>query len=416
MSRLANFYLRALLAIVAVLVGAATSNAAVPPLPACSWPFEATGSGITNFATPDTNATYWIMPFDTGRWASMAIQGAYPQARFFNFSTYKANGSAITTIIDADIHPDPGSTNPFATAVANGPYNYTLQIGAGITGGSANSLPVTGSQLVFVVYRVYAADAGLDRTGGTGVPNVSLVGHDGKVQRLRPCPFAAAETSLGNMIVLLAANRLTQGASFLQQFLDAAYQRGLTGGICNPATPGPAPVLFGPPALNPNFFPNPQTTYLETAGFCFQANKIVVVRGRAPVFPNTYLGGSVFQPAFDGAIQLRYWSMCNNDSVVPYPVIACQADFETKLDNNQTYTYVVSNDQAPPPWLPASATWLQWGDISVPKNLIYRNILPENFKPVDDYRPTGVFCDEAVFIEQGWQGCFAAAGITVTMQ
>jgi hypothetical protein len=338
--------------------------------------------------------------------------GTYPRVRFFNFSTYTATGSAISTIFDADIQPDPGSTNPFATPVANGPHNYTIQIGAG----SANSLRVAGSQLIFVVYRVYAPDAGLDRAGGAGVPIVSLVGHDGRVQKLRPCPFAAAESSLGNMIVLLATSRFVGAANFLQEFLIAANQRGLITGICNSATPSPLPVLFGPPALNPNFFANPQTTYLETLGFCFQANKIVVVRGKAPVFPDTYLGGSVFQPAFDGPIQLRYWSMCNNDSVIPYSVIACQADFETKLDNNRIYTYVVSNDQVPPPWLPANATWLQWGDTGVPKNLIFRNILPENSKSVGDYMPTGVFCDEALFIEQGWQGCFTAAGISLTTQ
>ena len=34
-------------------------------------------------------------------------------------------------------------------------------------------------------------------------------------------------------------------------------------------------------------------------------------QGKSPGFPNTYplppLGGSVFQPAFDDQIQLRYW-------------------------------------------------------------------------------------------------------------
>jgi hypothetical protein len=53
------------------------------------------------------------------------------------------------------------------------------------------------------------------------------------------------------------------------------------------------------------------------------------------VFPDTYDGFSVFKPAINGAIQLRYWSMCNNDQTFPLPVVACQADWATKLDRRQ---------------------------------------------------------------------------------
>jgi hypothetical protein len=60
--------------------------------------------------------------------------------------------------------------------------------------------------------------------------------------------------------------------------------------------------------------------------------------GRALVYPNTFLGGSVLEPAFDGQVQVRYWSMCNNDGVFPYPAIGCQSDFQTKLDQSQFYT------------------------------------------------------------------------------
>jgi hypothetical protein len=42
------------------------SSAAVD-VPMCSWPLETTGMGLTNVAYPDTNATYWTMPFDSDR-------------------------------------------------------------------------------------------------------------------------------------------------------------------------------------------------------------------------------------------------------------------------------------------------------------------------------------------------------------
>jgi hypothetical protein len=66
------------------------SRAATPLLHTSSWPFEVTGQGLSNVATPDTNATYWVMPLDTSRWQAVVINGTYPNARFFNFNTYSA--------------------------------------------------------------------------------------------------------------------------------------------------------------------------------------------------------------------------------------------------------------------------------------------------------------------------------------
>jgi hypothetical protein len=163
-------------------------------------------------------------------------------------------------------------------------------------------------------------------------------------------------------------------------------------------------VDFEIATLGADFFPNRETTYLETPGFCFQTNKAVVVKGRAPVFPNTYNLESIFDPAppfpENSMIQLRYWSMCNNDRKLPYPVVACQPDFATKIVSDQqnpaiyTYTYVVSADPAPPSWLPENATWLPWGATDLPKNLIFRIILPEDPSTLSrDYYPHGIFCE-----------------------
>lgn len=393
-------------------IGACSSHAAVPRLPVCSWPFESNGHGLTNIATPDTHATYWVMPLDTAHWRAMVVHGIYPATPFFNFTTYTATGSLIDTLFDADIAPDPGSTNPFQTSGASGPENYTITISAGKPG-AGNFLSSAGTPLVWVVFRVYLPDKGLDATGGAGLPAVTLIDTGGNTHVLQPCPFAEAETSLGGMIILLRANGFTDAANFVQRILTLATQFPPGISSCSAGPPGPTAVPFAM-APGPEFFPNPQTIYLETSGFCAQANKIVVVRGKAPVFPNTYMGGSVFQPAFDSQIQLRYWSMCNNDNVIPDPVVACQADVMTNLDANQFYTYVVSHDPAPPPWLPAGATWLPWGATGIPKNLIFRNVLPENnFIVGGDYVPIGAFCDQAQFIAQGWQGCFAAAGLKV---
>jgi hypothetical protein len=107
------------------------------------------------------------------------------------------------------------------------------------------------------------------------------------------------------------------------------------------------------------------------------------------------------------------------------------------------------NPPQPPDWLPPDATWLPWGSRDVPNILILRNILPDSsfhqsvqaaeaagctfdnesgasvpYKDIVDagqcahgvmgaYYPVAVYCDTALFIAHGWQGCFAAAGIAV---
>jgi hypothetical protein len=416
MSYLGHVLSRMCLAISAMVLGIPVAYAAVPLLPVCSWPVESTGQGILNVATQDTNTTYWFMPIDTNRWKSVVIQATYPNARFFNFATYSARGLLIDTLFDSDIVPDRGRSNPFAIATRSGSKrdSYTVAIGASNVG-SSNFLSVGGNRLAFLVYRVIVPDQGLDRSGGVGVPAVTLVAQDGSMRRLPPCPFAAAASSLGNMIPVLIASGFTEAAQFIQGILAAANQQTSPTVNCIVSPLGrQVPVAFGP-APGTDFFPNPPTAYLQTPNVCFQPGKIVVVRGRALVYPNTYLGGSVSQPAFDDQVQVRYWSMCNNDGPFPYPVIVCQSDFQTRLDQDEFYTYIVSSDPAPPSWLPVDATWLPWGPTNIPITLIFRSIsFTPGYSPVPSaYQPAAVLCDETLFVAQGWQGCFIAAGVKV---
>ncbi|MBV8735885.1 MAG: hypothetical protein JO007_01240 [Alphaproteobacteria bacterium] len=410
MNSWADQLIRVCLAVLFLTLTISVSQTAAPLLPVCTWPFESNGQGFTNVATPDTNATYWVMPVDTSHWKTVIIHGTYPKARFFNFSTNAANGFPIGSIYDAEIAPDANSWNPFAAPAGSGAEEYTVNIGA--SAGRGTNFLHAGGGFAFVVYRVYLANPGFDRTGGVGLPAVSLEDFSGRITTLQPCPFAAAETSLANLILLLESNEFTDAAKFLGNILALAHQSPL--GTCKPTQAGPSLVAFSPTVPGGDFFPNPQTIYFQTPNLCYQQNRVLVLRGRAAVYPATYTSppGSVFQPAFDDQIQLRYWSMCNNVGVIPYPAVACHADAMTNLDADQFHTYVVSNDPAPPPWLPAGTTWLPWGPTSLPITLIFRNILPENgFTPAGNYQPTGVFCNEATLISQGWQGCFAAVGI-----
>ncbi len=426
----------------AVAVLQFSARAQVAPL--CSWPLETTGSGITNVAYPDTNATYWTMPLDSERWKSVVISGTYAQARFFSFTSYVAKGSVADngSLYDVDIKPDAGSTNPFVTT-ESGPHNYTITAGRSDSPESSNFLPFGNTRLVWIIYRVYVPNKGLDRQAGVPLPTITLVGRDGEPHTIPACSARNDPDALANL-----------GRDLLRQGLDirAALSELLTDS--NPGITGqqascqPTPLISWIPENTGGYFPNPANKYIAIPGLCFRPDQILVVRGKGPSFPDTYNGGTIFEPP---GLDMRYWSVCNNNQRAPYPVVACKADYQTALDESGHYTYVVSAPESPrmqtPSWVPADATWLPWGSKTSPNILLLRNMLPEpafthsiqaaiqagcvvdneqGTSPTRDevvkagecahrvmkaYYPRAVYCTKQVFINEGWKGCFAASNL-----
>jgi hypothetical protein len=366
----------------------------------CSWPVKVSGQGITNVAFPDTDATYWVMPIDTTQWSAMVIKGQFPKSRFFSFVTYLGKGGAVDSIIDANIEPDAGSTNAFMLPGSTGEaQNYTVTIDANATD-STNHIHWGNTGLAFVIYRIYVADKGSSEEAGVPLPEVALVNSSGQASPIQTCPSFLPATQLPGLSTLLE---------------DVIAAKG--GGKSCPGNQAPqAEVTFTLNSTPGRFFPNPATKYVAARGLCFQPGKIIVVRGQAGVFPDTYNDSSIFQPAIPGAIQMRYWSMCNNDEVLPGPVVDCQADHATALDDQGFYTYIisasVSGAAAPPSWLPEGSKWIPWGNPAVSKALLFREMLPmPSFSLTGSYLPKAVYCDQDLFIREGWQGCFQAAGV-----
>lgn len=180
-------------------------------------------------------------------------------------------------------------------------------------------------------------------------------------------------------------------------------------------------ATFVDPASTSGLFPNGDNKYLG-AGLSYQPGRLVVVRGKAPNFPDSRAG----QPPTDPAQQVRYWSMCQNDLVTPYPVVACAADFQTRLDADGYYTYVVVAPEDLPAQMDSSVTVLPWGSTQVAKKVLFlRNMLPsESFYPqsiqasqdhagdpattMGPYYPVATYCTTAVFAATGAAGCFGA--------
>jgi hypothetical protein len=240
-----------------------------------------------------------------------------------------------------------------------------------------------------VVYRVYLPNEGLDPTGGAGLPDVRLVNESGDATKIVTCanpgPSQAALDTVNNF--------------------DRPVQ-----------PPPPTPIFIRPAQSSVNLFPNPDNVYVATT-VSYQPGRVVVVRGKAPTFPDTRHGVLI-----TGDEQVRFWSMCTNELRKPYPVTECSADDETSLDANGFYTYVISTPEDRPADTPSTAgsTWLDWGATDVPVLLLLRHMLASSsfaqsathVEPgtlaadvMGDFAPHGMYCEKAAFEQGGAAAC-----------
>ena len=414
---------------------------AQPAVP-CSWPLETSVDSLLNVAYPDTNAIYWTMPIDTSLWRGMVITGRFPATRFVSFTSYDTKGAAIEGLLDYQIQPDRDSRNPYdpgKAAAAGGAgvsgSSYTVVVDQDARAPKGGNHLQLGPGLGWVIYRIYVPNNGQNQQGGVDLPSVSLVGRDGSLHPLAPCPTSDPASF---------AQNYPEAAAALQAIIAAA---GSTGGGSAPCAPDQ--VAFAIPSITGGYFPNPANKYIAAPALCYEPGRVIVVRGKAAVFPDTYNGKPVWQPPGQFAkVDMRYWSMCNNNQEKPYPVVQCASDFQTSVDDQGYYTYIVapSDDGKPPAWLPGGATWLPWGSKTAHNILIFRNMIPAAsfHQSVQDalaagctfdnsstpvpygniadasacaagvmgaYHPSAVYCDQQLLVDQGWQACFAAAGV-----
>lgn len=430
--RIIRFVVSPVVFALAFLCSAGVSTAQSLPTPTCAWQFEWTPTGPGNWFWPDTGNRWWYMPIDP-QWQTVTITAKYPKARFFSFAVY--DGAPASTgladhLFDAQIMPDAGSVNPFAApdsngGSTNGSQNYTMTITRTDTkvGNTLQLHANTG----WLLYRLYLPNAGEGSIGGTPLPSISITDASGRPTPLPPCPVS---------------NRQSELAALQPQFIPALLE--------NPPRTPPVPdqIQFSPvPSPPARFLPNPDNKYLVSYFMSdYEPNRIIVVRGKMPAFPDTYNNGAPISkpaPGFD-AVQLRYWSMCLGDLVSPMPIEGCAVDASTPVDENGFYTVVISNDVLRPSWLPPQIVWIPWGDEQmVPKTIFLRNTLPSsNFSQsaqsaiaqgcgvnfsfptppaqneiaqagqctqqvMGDYYPVAAWCDRATFVEGGWQACAA---------
>lgn len=388
---------------------ALNATSAHSPEVACAWP-AVVRPGRLNLAFPETNATYWMMPYRLSPGDSIVAQGTYPAARFTSLTSYDSTGSPVDSLADHQIAPSAGSKNPFAVADAGSnpaQHRYQVTLAPGVAAGSGgNTLAATahsaGSGSGWLVLRIYVPDKSTDQTGGVPLPTLVRRHQGGSDQPIPACPRAGSAQGPTGPVA-------TELRDVVKKYAPSGGFEGC--GKSTASAPG-----FAVPNKVAGLFPNPYNKYLCTP-LEYKSGRVAVIRGTAPTFPDTYNGRSVLTES-----QVRYWSLCQNQIRIPYPVTSCAGDFQTALDKHRRYTYVVSTPQDRPAGATTAKgiTWIDWGPTDVPSVLLLRNMLParnfpdavQDVKRGDDpakvmgaYYPTVTYCAKDAFDKGGADAC-----------
>ena len=415
--------------LLATLIAAALAGPAAPASAQsaderdCFWQG---GSRSTNIAYPDLGAYYWVSAFPLPPGSELVFRGRYPKARYFSFNVYDPALQPTDGINDAEIQPDPGSSNPFLPGARRdaAKRSYTVRVVPGVPPAKRERNTIylnAGGQGVNagqIIYRTYVPDRGLPSDGGVGVPEVSMK-LPGGAELSQPLTCARRDSTVGE--TLDGLQRSTDGPDI-------------------GATPGPCPI----PSAGRHSSTTRRRSAIPSAalrrrvgGRCCRARSwaassptsttptrsrwraaasvpVMVLQGKAPTTPKTLDGRPVM-----GTGQVRYWSLCENE-FASQRVTDCLYDEQVPLKPGRRFTIVMSTPGARPRNARAACGvgWMSWG--AHPDGLlILRHMLPsatfaqaiqrvarvgDEEKVVGDYLPRGRHTSRAEFETRGCAG------------
>jgi hypothetical protein len=396
---------------------------------------------------PDPKITYLYLGTALAPFGSkMVLEGEFPHARFFscqitpplNGKEYYAQrqfGTAEVSVVDADINPLPGHTNPFRVGAnrlaTDRKYRleFDLKIGDPVSlNDSAHLFPyrnnlsnrrngalwayqgplgyktVAGTPLsvqgdwdlgAFWI-RIYEPDNGTGPLGGVAMPKVYFqlptgekyfIGSDFSKLKQR------ADKTIANRVV--DKPQVPFFGPDAGWFKSWGISRSMLSGVCQVnnwsridsgarvrtidlAWTGRGEFQPAPGNIEPHATTNNYISYLGR-NMTVAPGMVAVLTGKMPTFPSTRNGEPVMQAA-----QMRYWSICgiDDDALSPMPATTIHAvsDDDVLLDNQRNYVIAYSRPADRPANATAAngVTWVDWGTQSNMGILMrYLNISPE---------------------------------------
>ena len=388
-----------------------------------------------NFAFPDTGAAYWTSKSTMPAGAHIVLRGKYAHARYQSLNSYDAaTATPLDAVNDVSTKPDRGSRNPYLPGARRDLPMKRRKYSVSILDEPVPGTPaqntlyagVDGQEQVVIFYRVYLPEPFRkhEQTGGAGLPKVELHLADGTVlkndaacQALRVEPGRLTLDALPPDVYRSIREQPGKPATFpaepiplFRTFYSRAWGLGCWyGGDCT-----------GQPERVGGQYSNVDNEYIASfVNRGFPAGPVLVLRGKLPRTPDT---GRDVERMPRG--QLRYWSICQNESVLTTASSGCLYDVQIPVDRKGRYTIVTSKAEDRPPNVRrkcgvAYLPWPERGDGAGHLDdglLIVRNMLPaksfhhaiqDTSTPGDEsrvlgpYMPRGTYTTEAEFSSRG---------------
>lgn len=268
------------------------------------------GDNMTLQFYPDHFAYYWEYTFDAEANPNLGliIEGEYPDARFLSYNVYDDDAQTSYckqsySLMDVDITPDNGYTNPFCEETTAKNQKYTVYIlptdaPASITAGKSNICWFDADvKKACTILRYYIPEGNM--LGGVAMPTIKGInlttGKEVKAPK-RELSGLRGEMELPSAAFTSAANLLFFRAPF-----SYAYPN------------GPAEYCYSRNVL--------------------EEDEVMVFNFKAPSYPKTV---SEYSTA-----DMRYWSVCvgNSETYTPLAI----SDYQTKIDANGFANYILAD-------------------------------------------------------------------------
>jgi hypothetical protein len=336
---------------------------------------------------PDPNSSYWFAVLEMPADSVLTLRGRFAHGRYMQFALYRDDpdmGSYTATgetLVDHRIEPDPGSGNPFVPGASRRieKRDYTIRVvnrrpPADPAQREPNTLYAgTGAQFQ-IVYRVYVPDQGYLGDAGAGLPAYTATLADGtqlpaeqvRERFVRPLPQGAASgmsverwralcRAPDNDPELKPETTPARNPPLLERYFDNEWNM-------EAVFKSPEDRARIPSRLETGFGGDPGIVYLM--GFVSRRfAPVLVIRGKMPLYPDTYYGedGSGLQVMTGW--ESRYWSVIMTQAPPSGLGTDGLSDFQVPLDADRRYTIVVCRPEDRPRNASEEngVAWMDWG-------------------------------------------------------
>ena len=335
---------------------------------------------------PDPNSSYWFAILEMPEGSVLTLRGRFPYGRYMQFALYRSDplGGFTATgekFVDHEIEPDPGSENPFVPGANRRVENrdYTIRISnvdkpADPADREPNTLYAGTGAKIQVVYRVYLPDAGRLGDAGVGLPAYTATLADGtelsaeevRERFNRPLlegvapgmpvkQWRALCSAPDNDPELERETTPARNPPVLERYLNNKWN--LIGIFKSPEARAQIPAN-----VETGFGGDPETLFMiafVSRGF----GPVLVIRGKMPLYPDTYYGEDRKGLEVMTDWESRYISLIMSEAPPSGMGTDGISDFQIPLDEDRNYTIVISRAED----RPANATdengvaWVDWG-------------------------------------------------------